>query len=49
MSFCFYSESVLTCVQIAALKRADALPKEFYRLCKKIKKLKERQGSLLSL
>jgi hypothetical protein len=29
-------------VQVAALRRADPPAEEFYRLCKKIKKLKKR-------
>jgi hypothetical protein len=31
---CVYSVFVLSCVQVAALKRADHSPKESYRLCK---------------
>jgi hypothetical protein len=42
---CVYSVFMLSCVQVAALRRADCPSKEFYRLCKKIKKLKKRQGS----
>jgi hypothetical protein len=33
--------SVLSCVQVAALRRADPLSEESYRLCKKNKKLKK--------
>jgi hypothetical protein len=40
-----YSTFVLFCVQVAALRRADAPSKESYWLCKKIKKLKMRQRS----
>jgi hypothetical protein len=32
---CVYSVSVLFCVQVAALRRADHSSKESYRLCKK--------------
>jgi hypothetical protein len=38
---CIYSVFVLFCVQVEALRRADPLSKECYRLCKKIKKLKK--------
>jgi hypothetical protein len=34
MSVCVYSVFVLSCVQIAALRRADPRSKESYRLCK---------------
>jgi hypothetical protein len=33
----------LFCVQVAVLRRADPPSKVFYRLCKKIKKLKSGQ------
>jgi hypothetical protein len=33
MSVCFYSVFVLSCVQVAALRRADPPFKESYRLC----------------
>jgi hypothetical protein len=45
MSVCVYSVYVLFCVQAAALRRADSPPKEFYRLRKKMKKLKTRRRS----
>jgi hypothetical protein len=32
---CVYSVFVLSCVQVAALRRADHSSKESYRLCKK--------------
>jgi hypothetical protein len=35
LSVCFYSVFVLSCVQVAALRRADFLFKESYRLCKR--------------
>jgi hypothetical protein len=35
MSVCVYSVFVLSCVQAAALRRADHSSKESYRLCKK--------------
>jgi hypothetical protein len=35
MSVCVYSVSVLSCVQVAALRRADPQSKESYHLCKK--------------
>jgi hypothetical protein len=35
MSVCVYSEFVLSCVYVAALRRADHSAKESYRLCKK--------------
>jgi hypothetical protein len=44
MSLCVYSVFVLSCVQVAALRQADPRSKEYYRLCKKIEKLKKRQG-----
>jgi hypothetical protein len=33
MSVCVYSVFVLSCVQVAALRRADPPSKESYRLC----------------
>jgi hypothetical protein len=33
MSVCVYSVFVLSCVQVAALRRADPSSKESYRLC----------------
>jgi hypothetical protein len=41
MPVCVYSVFVLSCVQVATLQRADPPSKEFYRLCKKIKRLKK--------
>jgi hypothetical protein len=35
MSACVYSVFVLSCVEVAALRRADHSFKESYRLCKK--------------
>jgi hypothetical protein len=40
---CFYSVFVLSCVQVAALQQADHSSKEFYRLCKRSRKLKNCQ------
>jgi hypothetical protein len=37
-----YSASLLSCMQVAALRQADPSSKESYRSCKKIKKLKKR-------
>jgi hypothetical protein len=34
MSVCVYSVSLLSCVQIAALRQADPPSKDSYRLCK---------------
>jgi hypothetical protein len=34
MFVCVYSVFVLSCVQVAALRRADPPSKESYRLCK---------------
>jgi hypothetical protein len=36
-----YCVFVLSCVLVAALRRADRLSKDFYRLCKKKKKKNE--------
>jgi hypothetical protein len=41
MSVCVYSVFVLSCVQVAALRRADHSSKESYRLCKKYYGTKE--------
>jgi hypothetical protein len=41
---CVYSVFVLSCVQVAALRRADHSSKESYRLCKEFTKLKKRPG-----
>jgi hypothetical protein len=35
MSVCVYSVFMLSCVYVAALRRADHSSEEFYRLCKK--------------
>jgi hypothetical protein len=40
MHVCVYSVFLLFCVQVAAFRQADPPSKESYRLCKKIKKLK---------
>jgi hypothetical protein len=45
MYVCIYSVSVLSCVQVAALRRVDLPSTESYRLCTKIKKLKKRPRS----
>jgi hypothetical protein len=42
MSVCVYSMFVLTCVQAAALRRADPRSKESYRPCKKSTKVQQR-------
>jgi hypothetical protein len=42
ISVCVYSVSVLSCVQIAALRRANPPSKKSNRLCKKAKTLKKR-------
>jgi hypothetical protein len=44
MSVCVYSAFVLSCVEVAALRRADPLSAESYRLSKVIKKLQSCQG-----
>jgi hypothetical protein len=44
MFMCVYSVFVLSCLQVAALRRPDRPSKEAYRLCKKIKKLKSGQA-----
>jgi hypothetical protein len=35
MSVCVYSVFVLSCVQVAASRRADPPSKEFFQLCKR--------------
>jgi hypothetical protein len=42
MSVCIYPVFVLFCVYVAAWQQADPPYKEYYLLCKKIKKLKKR-------
>jgi hypothetical protein len=42
MSVCVYRVIVLSCVQVAALRRTDPPSKESYQLCKKIKRLRKR-------
>jgi hypothetical protein len=44
MSVCVYSVFVLSCVQVATLRRADSPSKEFYRLCKRLRNWKIGQG-----
>jgi hypothetical protein len=44
MSVCVYSVFVLSCVQVAALRRADPPSKEPYRLCKRLRNRKCGQG-----
>jgi hypothetical protein len=46
MSVCVYSVFVLSCVQVAALRRTDPPSKESYRLRKTIKKLKKRPSPI---
>jgi hypothetical protein len=41
---CVYSLFVLTCVQVAALRRTDHSSKESYRLCKKDYATEEETG-----
>jgi hypothetical protein len=41
MSMCDYSVSLLSCLQVEALRLADSPSKESYRLCKMTKKLKK--------
>jgi hypothetical protein len=43
MSVCIYSVFVFSYVEVAALRLADPTSKEFYRMRKKIRKLKKRQ------
>jgi hypothetical protein len=45
LSLCFYSVFVQSCVQVAALRRADPSSKESYRLCEKSQQLKKRPRS----
>jgi hypothetical protein len=49
MSVCVYSVFVLSCVQVAALRRVDPQSKVSHRLCKNIKKLKRRPRSNIGL
>jgi hypothetical protein len=44
MSVCVYSVFMLSCVQVAALRRADPPSKESYRLCKRSGNRKSGQG-----
>jgi hypothetical protein len=44
MSVCVYSVFVLSCVLVAALRRADPPSKKSYRLCKRSKNSKSDQG-----
>jgi hypothetical protein len=46
MSVCVYSVFVLSCMQVAVLRRADPPPKEFYQLCIAIINLKSGQGPI---
>jgi hypothetical protein len=41
MSVCVYSVCVVSCVQVAALRRADPSSKESYRLCKRDQKIEK--------
>jgi hypothetical protein len=44
MSVCVYFVFVPSCVQVAALQRADPPYKESYRLCKRSRNRKSSQG-----
>jgi hypothetical protein len=44
MYVCVYSAFVLSCVKVAALRRADPPSSESYRLCKRSKIWKSGQG-----
>jgi hypothetical protein len=44
MSMCVCSVFVPSCVQVAALRRADPPSKESYRLCKRLRNWKSVQG-----
>jgi hypothetical protein len=46
MFVCAYSVFVLSCVQVAALRRADPPVQEPYRPCKKINKLEKRSRAV---
>jgi hypothetical protein len=44
MSVCVYTVFLLSCVQVAALRRADPPSKESYRLCIGLRNWKSGQG-----